>query len=106
MCFRAASVNEISVLLVDNGTFSDFSRFGFYRHSLIRLLRIDLYMSCQRLNLVLRNAPNQSVSDITLAVIGNLIDFLTPGATGRVTRFAGNDLQFADSRVRRIRANT
>ena len=50
MHIRAASVNEIGVLLVDNGTFSDFLRFGFYRHSLIRLLQIDLCRCLPTLN--------------------------------------------------------
>ena len=41
---------------------------------------------------------------ITLAVMGNLIDSTTPGAAGRVMRFADNALRIADPLLRRTRA--
>jgi geranylgeranyl reductase family protein len=46
----------------------------------------------------------QAAADITLAVMGNLIDSTTPGAAGRVMRFADNTLRIADPLLRRTRA--
>jgi flavin-dependent dehydrogenase len=47
---------------------------------------------------------SQTAADITLAVMGNLIDSTTPGAAGRVMRFADNALRIADPLLRRTRA--
>ena len=46
----------------------------------------------------------QSAADITLAVMGNLIDSSTPGAAGKVMRLADNVLRIADPVLRRTRA--
>lgn len=46
----------------------------------------------------------QSAADITLAVMGNLIDSATPGAAGRVMRIADGALKVADPLLRRTRA--
>jgi flavin-dependent dehydrogenase len=46
----------------------------------------------------------QSAADITLAVMGNLIDSSTPGAAGRVMRLADMSLKIADPILRRTRA--
>ena len=46
----------------------------------------------------------QAAADITLAVMGNLIDSSTPGAAGRVMRLADNALRIADPLLRRTRA--
>ena len=46
----------------------------------------------------------QSAADITLAVMGNLIDSNTPGAAGRVMRFADTALRLADPLLRATRA--
>jgi geranylgeranyl reductase family protein len=46
----------------------------------------------------------QSAADITLAVMGNLIDSSTPGAAGRVMRLADSALKVADPVLRRTRA--
>jgi flavin-dependent dehydrogenase len=46
----------------------------------------------------------QSAADITLAVMGNLIDSSTPGAAGRVMRLADTALKVADPILRRTRA--
>jgi menaquinone-9 beta-reductase len=46
----------------------------------------------------------QSVADITLAVMGNLVDNDTPGAAGRVLRIADRTLAAADPLLRRTRA--
>ncbi len=46
----------------------------------------------------------QAAADITLAVMGNLIDSQTPGAAGRVLRFADKTLALADPLLRRTRA--
>lgn len=46
----------------------------------------------------------QSAADITLAVMGNLIDSNTPGAAGRVMRFADAALRVADPLLRATRA--
>lgn len=46
----------------------------------------------------------QSAADITLAVMGNLIDSGTPGAAGRVMRAADTALRIADPLLRRTRA--
>ena len=46
----------------------------------------------------------QSAADITLAVMGNLIDSATPGAAGRVMRVADSALKIADPVLRRTRA--
>jgi flavin-dependent dehydrogenase len=47
---------------------------------------------------------SQVAADITLAVMGNLIDSTTPGAAGRVMRFADNALRIADPLLRLTRA--
>ncbi|MFM8848195.1 MAG: NAD(P)/FAD-dependent oxidoreductase [Actinomycetota bacterium] len=46
----------------------------------------------------------QAAADITLAVMGNLIDSGTPGAAGRVMRVADRTLRIADPLLRRTRA--
>ena len=46
----------------------------------------------------------QAAADITLAVMGNLIDSNTPGAAGKVMRLADNVLRIADPILRRTRA--
>lgn len=46
----------------------------------------------------------QKAADITLAVMGNLIDSSTPGAAGRVMRLADTTLRWADPLLRRTRA--
>ena len=46
----------------------------------------------------------QKVADITLAVMGNLVDNETPGAAGRVLRVADRALALADPLLRRTRA--
>ncbi|HRE00347.1 MAG TPA: geranylgeranyl reductase family protein [Ilumatobacteraceae bacterium] len=46
----------------------------------------------------------QRAADITLSVMGNLIDGQTPGAAGRVLRMAGGVLRAADPLLRRTRA--
>ena len=46
----------------------------------------------------------QSAADITLAVMGNLIDSSTPGAAGRVMKVADGALRIADPVLRRTRA--
>lgn len=46
----------------------------------------------------------QKAADITLAVMGNLIDSETPGAAGRVMRLADTTLRLADPLLRRTRA--
>ncbi len=46
----------------------------------------------------------QAVADITLAVMGNLVDSETPGAAGRVLRIADRALASADPLLRRRRA--
>jgi geranylgeranyl reductase family protein len=46
----------------------------------------------------------QAAADITLAVMGNLIDSETPGAPGRVLRLGGRALAAADPLLRRTRA--
>lgn len=46
----------------------------------------------------------QTAADITLAVMGNLIDSNTPGAAGRVMRFADTALRLADPLLRATRA--
>ena len=46
----------------------------------------------------------QKAADITLAVMGNLIDSSTPGAAGRVMRIADTTLRIADPVLRRTRA--
>ena len=46
----------------------------------------------------------QAAADITLAVMGNLIDSSTPGAAGKVMRLADNTLRIADPLLRRTRA--
>ena len=46
----------------------------------------------------------QKAADITLAVMGNLIDSSTPGAAGRVMRVADTTLRIADPVLRRTRA--
>jgi menaquinone-9 beta-reductase len=46
----------------------------------------------------------QAAADITLAVMGNLVDGRTPGAAGRVLRFADTALRLADPVLRRTRA--
>jgi flavin-dependent dehydrogenase len=46
----------------------------------------------------------QSVADITLKVMGNLVDSETPGAAGRVLRAADRVLAALDPLLRRTRA--
>jgi flavin-dependent dehydrogenase len=46
----------------------------------------------------------QATADITLAVMGNLLDSETPGAAGRVLRLADRALAAADPLLRRTRA--
>jgi menaquinone-9 beta-reductase len=46
----------------------------------------------------------QTAADITLKVMGNLVDGQTPGAAGRVMRIADKTLQLADPLLRRTRA--
>jgi menaquinone-9 beta-reductase len=46
----------------------------------------------------------QMTADITLAVMGNLVDNETPGASGRVLRLADRALAVADPMLRRTRA--
>ncbi len=46
----------------------------------------------------------QTAADLTLAVMGNLIDSETPGSAGRVLRFADKVLEKADPLLRRTRA--
>jgi geranylgeranyl reductase family protein len=46
----------------------------------------------------------QTAADITLAVMGNLIDGSTPGAAGRVLRVADRALRLVDPLLRRTRA--
>ena len=46
----------------------------------------------------------QSAADITLAVMGNLVDSRTPGAAGTVLKLADNALRLADPLLRRTRA--
>ena len=48
----------------------------------------------------------QTAANITLAVMGNLIDGATPGAAGRVMRIADRTLALADPLLRRTRANS
>lgn len=48
----------------------------------------------------------QTTADITLAVMGNLIDSETPGAAGRVMRLADRILALADPLLRRTRATS
>ena len=47
---------------------------------------------------------SEFAADITLAVMGNLIDSTTPGAAGKVMRLADNALRIADPILRRTRA--
>jgi menaquinone-9 beta-reductase len=46
----------------------------------------------------------QAAADITLAVMGNLVDSESPGASGRVLRLADRTLGLADPLLRRTRA--
>jgi flavin-dependent dehydrogenase len=46
----------------------------------------------------------QTVADITLQVMGNLVDSATPGAAGRVLRIADRSLAVLDPVLRRTRA--
>lgn len=46
----------------------------------------------------------QAAADITLKVMGNLVDNETPGAAGRVLRLAGGALRVADPLLRKTRA--
>jgi len=46
----------------------------------------------------------EAVADITLAVMGNLVDSETPGAAGRVLRLADKSLELCDPLLRRTRA--
>jgi flavin-dependent dehydrogenase len=46
----------------------------------------------------------QAAADITLSVMGNLIDSQTPGAAGRVMKVADTALRIADPVLRRTRA--
>ncbi len=47
----------------------------------------------------------QAAADLTLAVMGNLVDADTPGMAGRVLRFTDKALGVADPLLRRTRAN-
>lgn len=46
----------------------------------------------------------QTAADITLAVMGNLVDSSTPGVAGKVLRLADHTLRIADPLLRRTRA--
>ncbi len=46
----------------------------------------------------------QAIADITLQVMGNLVDADSPGAAGRVLRVADRTLAVADPLLRRTRA--
>ena len=46
----------------------------------------------------------QAAADITLKVMGNLVDGQTPGAAGLVMRIADRSLKIADPLLRRTRA--
>lgn len=46
----------------------------------------------------------RAAANVTLSVMGNLIDGTTPGAAGRVMRFADSALRIADPVLRRTRA--
>ncbi|HEY4330963.1 MAG TPA: geranylgeranyl reductase family protein [Ilumatobacteraceae bacterium] len=46
----------------------------------------------------------QAAANVTLAVMGNLVDGQTPGAAGKVMRFADTALRVADPVLRRTRA--
>ena len=46
----------------------------------------------------------QATADVTLKVMGNLVDGQTPGAAGRVLRIADRTLRLADPLLRRTRA--
>ena len=46
----------------------------------------------------------QTIADITLQVMGNLVDDQTPGAAGRVMRLADRTLAAADPILRKTRA--
>ncbi len=46
----------------------------------------------------------QAAADITLAVMGNLVDNRTPGTAGTVLKLAGGALRIADPLLRRTRA--
>lgn len=48
----------------------------------------------------------QAAADITLAVMGNLVDGSTPGAAGRTLRIADRVLRIADPVLRRTRARS
>ena len=48
---------------------------------------------------------NEFMANMTLQVMGNLVDNSTPGAAGRVLRFADKALSAADPLLRRTRAN-
>ena len=45
-----------------------------------------------------------AIANITLAVMGNLVDNTTPGAAGRVMTFADKALGLADPILRKTRA--
>jgi flavin-dependent dehydrogenase len=47
----------------------------------------------------------QGIANITLQVMGNLIDNTTPGAAGRVLRIADRSLAMAEPLLRRTRAD-
>ena len=47
----------------------------------------------------------QTAADITLSVMGNLVDSSTPGAAGRVLKIADKTLQLADPLLRKTRAS-
>ena len=48
---------------------------------------------------------NEFMANMTLQVMGNLVDNSTPGAAGRVLRFADKALSAVDPLLRRSRAN-
>jgi hypothetical protein len=45
-----------------------------------------------------------AIANITLAVMGNLVDNTTPGAAGRVLKLADTTLGLADPILRKTRA--
>ena len=50
-------------------------------------------------------ASTEAIANITLAVMGNLVDNDTPGAAGRALRIADKALAAADPLLRKTRAS-
>lgn len=50
------------------------------------------------------SVSTDAIANITLAVMGNLVDNTTPGAAGRVMSIADSSLRFADPLLRKTRA--